>query len=68
MTVLEAGDYHLMLDPEPGGSIAAFTWRGQPLYSATCGPSMFDVACFRLVPSPTGSRTASLRIWEAWCA
>lgn len=47
---LEAEDYRLTLDPERGGSVAAFTWCDRALYRATCGPSITDVACFPLVP------------------
>lgn len=47
---LAAGDYRLVLAPERGGSILAFEWRGIPVMRGACGPSIFDVACFPLVP------------------
>lgn len=50
MLWLAARDYRLALDPARGGSIARFTWRGEPLMRATCGPSILDTACFPLVP------------------
>lgn len=50
MLTLTAGDYRLLLDPERGGSIAAFTWRDLQLMRPTCGRSIFDTACFPLVP------------------
>lgn len=50
MLELSAGDYRLLLQPERGGSVAAFEWRGHPLFRPTCGPSILDVGCFPLVP------------------
>ena len=50
MIELKAGEYFLALEPERGGSIARFGWRGQDLMRPTCGPSVLDVACFPLVP------------------
>lgn len=50
MLELAAGDYRLLLQPELGGSVAAFDWRGHPLFRPTCGPSILDVGCFPLVP------------------
>lgn len=50
MIALEAGDYRLELDPARGGSILRCDWRGQPLMRPVCGSSIFDVACFPLVP------------------
>jgi aldose 1-epimerase len=50
MIELAAGDYRLDCDPARGGSIMRFEWRGDPLLRAVCGPSIFDVACFPLVP------------------
>lgn len=50
MLHLRAGDYRLALDPGRGGSIARFAWRGEDLMRPTCGPSIFDTACFPLVP------------------
>ncbi|MBU6206700.1 MAG: aldose 1-epimerase [Alphaproteobacteria bacterium] len=47
---LRAGDYRLVLEPERGGSIALFEWRGRAILRPTCGPSMLDTACFPLVP------------------
>lgn len=47
---LRAGDYSLVLTPEAGASIARFDWRGQALFRPVCGPSIFDAACFALVP------------------
>jgi aldose 1-epimerase len=45
-----AGDYRLVIDPARGGSVAAFTWRGQNLFRPTCGPSILDTGSFPLVP------------------
>lgn len=50
MLTLAAGDYRLDLDPERGGSVAAFAWRGEPLFRPTCGPSVLDTGCFPLAP------------------
>jgi aldose 1-epimerase len=50
MLELEAGDYRLELAPERGGSVLRFDWRGEPLMRPVCGPGIFDVACFPLVP------------------
>ncbi len=50
MLELEAGEYRLVLDPERGGSVARFDWRGEALMRPTCGPSIVDTACFPLVP------------------
>ena len=50
MIELAAGDYRLVLEPARGGSIARFDWRGEPLLRPTGGPSIFDTACFPLVP------------------
>ena len=50
MIELAAGDYRLLLEPERGGSIARFDWRGEALFRPTCGPSILDTACFPLVP------------------
>ena len=50
LIALCAGDYHLVLEPARGGAINRFDWRGAPLLRASCGPSIFDAACFPLVP------------------
>ncbi len=50
MPDLAAGDYRLRLDPQRGGSVARFDWRGEPLFRPVCGPSILDTACFPLVP------------------
>lgn len=47
---IRAGDYRLLLEPERGGSILAFEWRGEALLRPACGPTILDVACFPLVP------------------
>jgi aldose 1-epimerase len=47
---LAAGDYRLRLDPALGGSVARFDWCGKALFRPQCGPTIFDVACFALVP------------------
>jgi aldose 1-epimerase len=47
---LAAGDYRLVLQPERGGSVAGFHWRGKPVFRPACGPSVLDSACFPLVP------------------
>jgi aldose 1-epimerase len=40
----------LVIDPERGGSLARFDWCGEPLFRPACGPTIFDSACFPLVP------------------
>jgi aldose 1-epimerase len=50
MLVLETGDYRLQVDPARGGAVLRFDWRGEPLMRPVCGSSIFDVACFPLVP------------------
>ena len=45
-----AGLYRLVLNPAFGGSVAIFDWNGSPLMRAGTGPSIFDTACFPLVP------------------
>lgn len=50
MIEIAAGDYRLAVQPERGGSISRFDWRGRPVMRATCGPSIWDTACFPLVP------------------
>jgi aldose 1-epimerase len=50
MIELASADYRLVLEPERGGSVAAFEWKGEPLFRPTCGPSILDTACFPLVP------------------
>ncbi|MEO6716932.1 MAG: aldose 1-epimerase [Novosphingobium sp.] len=50
MLNLAAGDYRLVVDPCRGGSILRFDWRGEALMRPACGGSIFDVACFPLVP------------------
>lgn len=55
MVELKAGDYRLVLDPARGGSIARFDWHGpdggiRELMRPSSGSSIFDVACFPLVP------------------
>lgn len=50
MLALEAGDYRLAIEPERGGSIARFTWRGQDLLRPSRPGSPLDTACFPLVP------------------
>lgn len=47
---LSSGDYEIELQPELGGSIRAFSWRGIPLMRPTSGDSILDTACFPLVP------------------
>jgi aldose 1-epimerase len=47
---LAAGDYRLVLEPERGGSIARFDWRGEPLLRPSRPGTVLDVACFPLVP------------------
>ncbi len=47
---LRAGAYRLVLDPVRGGSVARFDLGDQPLFRATCGPSVLDSGCFPLVP------------------
>jgi aldose 1-epimerase len=50
MIALTAGDFHLVLLPALGGSIARFDWRGLPLLRPGCGPTPLDTGCFPLVP------------------
>lgn len=50
MILLQSGDFRLLLDPAGGGAIAAFEWRGLPVFRPACGPSIMDQACFPLVP------------------
>ena len=50
MLTLRAGDYRLDLDPDLGGSIAAFEYGGAALLRATCGSGPLDTASFPLVP------------------
>lgn len=47
---LASGDYRLTVAPSRGGSVLAFTWRGQHLLRETAGSSVLDAACFPLVP------------------
>jgi aldose 1-epimerase len=47
---LASGDYGLIVAPQRGGSILAFTWRDRPLLRAAAGPGILDVACFPIVP------------------
>jgi aldose 1-epimerase len=50
MLVLETIDYRIEVDPARGGAILRCDWRGEPLLRPACGPSIFDVSCFPLVP------------------
>ena len=50
MLTLTAANYALTLNPALGGSIASFTYRGQPLMRPGTGRSVLDTACFPLVP------------------
>lgn len=48
--ILVVGDYRLVVAPSRGGSLLAFTWRGQPLLRTAQGQGILDAACFPLVP------------------
>ncbi|MCA0909707.1 aldose 1-epimerase [Qipengyuania gaetbuli] len=47
---IAAGDYRLELAPHRGGSIVAFSWRGQDLLRPAAGDGVLDSSCFPLVP------------------
>ena len=51
--VLELQESRLVLDPRHGGSVRAFSWRGQDVLRPTAagaGDDPFDTACFAMVP------------------
>ncbi|MEY2942581.1 MAG: hypothetical protein RLY97_595 [Pseudomonadota bacterium] len=48
--ILTSGNYQLTVNPALGGSIAGFTFCGQPLMRSGTGPGILDTACFPLVP------------------
>lgn len=50
MLHLEAADYTLDVEPEEGGAVSRFEWRGEPLFRARCGDGPLNSACFPLVP------------------
>lgn len=64
MIALTAGDYRLELDPERGGSVLRFDWRGTPLFRPVCGPLILDVACFPLVPFSNRIAFGRFRVGE----
>jgi aldose 1-epimerase len=51
--VLESDTTRLTLDPQRGGAIRDFDWRGQAIFRRTpvmAGDDPFDMACFPMVP------------------
>ena len=51
MLEVAAKDIRLLIAPQFGGSIAAFSWRGIPMFRRTSNPTdVLDMACFPLVP------------------
>ncbi|AWW74428.1 hypothetical protein CD351_08315 [Erythrobacter sp. KY5] len=51
MLELAAYDIRLIIAPEFGGSVAAFSWRDMPVFRRSANPiDAFDMACFPLVP------------------
>lgn len=47
---LAVGDFVLEIEPEAGGSIARFDWRGEPIFRRRCGEGPLNSASFPLVP------------------
>jgi aldose 1-epimerase len=50
---LQQGELQLTLDPQHGGSIREFSWRGRPILRPTPEAALFDpmqFACFPMVP------------------
>lgn len=47
---LAAGDYDLILQPQTGGSVGRFAWRGEPVLREACGPDVLDSGHMPLVP------------------
>ncbi len=50
MLELNSGDYRVLLEPERGGSLAAFEWAGLSILRASRPGLMSETACFPLVP------------------
>ena len=50
MINLASGDYSLCINPEAGGSLAAFRWRGLDVMRPAAGGGVLDSSCFPLVP------------------
>ncbi|TRD12081.1 aldose 1-epimerase [Erythrobacter insulae] len=50
MLELNSGDYHVVIDPERGGSLAAFEWAGHAILRASMPGAMSNTACFPIVP------------------
>ena len=48
--VIEADDYALAINPEIGGSLSAFRWRGHDIMRSAVGDGVLDSSCFPLVP------------------
>ena len=47
---LASGDYSLSINPEAGGSLAAFRWRERDVMRPAAGGGVLDSSCFPLVP------------------
>nr|WP_298894692.1 aldose 1-epimerase [uncultured Altererythrobacter sp.] len=50
MLELTSGDYRVVIEPERGGSLAAFEWAGLSMLRASRPGAMSETACFPLVP------------------
>ncbi|WP_067597807.1 aldose 1-epimerase [Altererythrobacter ishigakiensis] len=50
MLELNSGDYRVVIDPERGGSLAAFEWAGHAILRASKPGTMSETACFPIVP------------------
>lgn len=50
MLDISAYGYRLIVEPQRGGSILLFEWRGKPVLRPVCGPEVTDTASFPLVP------------------
>lgn len=48
--VSAAGDYVLEIEPEEGGALARFDWRGVNIFRPRCGAGPLNSACFPLAP------------------
>lgn len=50
MLTLASLDYRMDIIPERGGAVAGLQWRGMDILRPMAGASIFDTACFPLVP------------------
>lgn len=63
MNELAHHDYKLQLQPELGGAVARFEWRGIPVFRSRIGDHPLESGCFPLVPFSNRIRNGKF-VWN----